>query len=258
MADLTKPKSYLLCVNRCSKRSFSRPPFTYAVGQSFIWNWKFFRPHNQGLSFALKGKKTVISLVVVLFCACSPLAIPWFVIAIIINSFNRMFWGRTFTHVVTEVFKLPPTFTDLYSSASVVTPIKTRRIGTSSQHTEPQSVQYGSRCSVRAILCSSYFITITPATFGSSGAAQVCASFNSCITALTQTEPLTVAAEGTSYKLQDRKPLNGLSRQIQEVVNSWKTLGLIDNGKILFSHMHSLVVMWLGSSWRLTGVSLSC
>lgn len=94
----------------------------------------------------------IITLIAVLFFPCSPAAVFWFVITIVVNSFYAMFVGWSFAHVFQEKLKVVPTLTNFNPSATIVGIISCiSRFGTFTPHLTPCFINFIVRPSMSAI-----------------------------------------------------------------------------------------------------------
>ncbi len=62
----------------------------------------------------------IVSCIVGLFCACSPSAIRWFIVSVVVYAINFMFWGWKSPHVCKEILKGIPTVTDFDSTTTII------------------------------------------------------------------------------------------------------------------------------------------
>lgn len=111
-----------------------------AIHDDVLSDSAFARPILDNHTSSLKFKPNVRAPISMLFSKCSPLAILWAVIAIIIDAFKRCFvW--TMTHVLTKISESKstlgcslPSFANLYPASSVVRVNIARRVITASEH----------------------------------------------------------------------------------------------------------------------------
>ena len=81
---------------------------------------KFSRPSGEGLCFTERGYVVVFACIVVLFLASSPFAIVRTISEVIVDAFNRVFFGRSSAHVFIETGKASlPRLADSYSAPSI-------------------------------------------------------------------------------------------------------------------------------------------
>lgn len=73
----------------------------------------------QASSFSPERNVYIITSVSRLFASCRPFAISRFVISVIVNTFNGHAF-RGFSHVVQKIGKIHPSFTNFYSSTTIV------------------------------------------------------------------------------------------------------------------------------------------
>jgi hypothetical protein len=71
---------------------------------------------------------------------CSPAAISWFVIAIIVSAIQCQFWMWTQSHISNKIAEIFPTFTHLDSSTTPVFPFCVVRICASLNHSSPNAI----------------------------------------------------------------------------------------------------------------------
>ena len=86
----------------------------------------------------------------ILFCFRSPSAIGRFVIPVVFDAVNGMIFRRSFAHIGKEVFKtMKPSFTDSYTTSTVIFPAYCIRIQTSFPHVDPDGIFCRTRHSMR-------------------------------------------------------------------------------------------------------------
>lgn len=108
--------------NRFSECSMYRPSSQQSSFHSMMGHIYFFYPLSKALYLSIVFYQSIISFISTLFLGCSPTAIPRSIISIVINSINRIFWRRFFTHILKEVSKrITPAVTYLYSASPVIT-----------------------------------------------------------------------------------------------------------------------------------------
>lgn len=117
-------------------------------GNSFIdgvrVNAGFSRPLGNSFGFPKDSQPDIIPGVVLLLNQSCPIAIFWAVVSVVISTLqSHSIWA--FAHIVDKVFKVLPSFTDLYSTPSV--PFKRLVFfnGASPPHVIPRLVFCGSR-----------------------------------------------------------------------------------------------------------------
>lgn len=104
-------------------------------------NSRFLSPSSKTLSLAVEGKNSYVSTVACLFGRSGPSHIVWFIVAVIVNAINRVFYRRTFAHVRQEILKrLAPSLTDFDASSAVACIRNMLGIGTSGYHARPDKV----------------------------------------------------------------------------------------------------------------------
>lgn len=96
------------------------------------------QPLKQRLGVTVNSNSDVAPSIIELFISCCPFAIFRSVISIIVNTFNSRFGEWLFSHVIEECFKgCIPSFTDLYSSATIIFEGQMIRVIASAFHTNP-------------------------------------------------------------------------------------------------------------------------
>ena len=83
-----------------------------------------------------------------LLSACRPTAIPWFVVAVVVDSIQRVLIGRARTHVPFEILKpktawtdYAPSFTHLYASPTIVLVVGAVGVRATLNHVGPSPVK---------------------------------------------------------------------------------------------------------------------
>ena len=100
-------------------------------------NPKFFGPLLQKHRASVVLNSNGISSICCLVFPAGPATVTRFVVAIIVRITVERIIRRALAHICKKVLKLSPLLADLYSSTSVVVPIRMVFIGTPSQHVCP-------------------------------------------------------------------------------------------------------------------------
>jgi len=125
----------------CSQCLFESPSPTKPATQCCIVNANSTSPCANAHSFFVErdslGMGSVLSL---LYRSC-PSAIDWFVVAVIVNSINRVLWAWLFAHINQKVRKrLQPALANCDASSSIAVIVRSARIAASSLHFFPSAV----------------------------------------------------------------------------------------------------------------------
>lgn len=125
---------------------FYRPSSFYTIINSRCTDACDITPVSYTMFFPVKLYDTICSSVSCLLRACSPSTVTFRIRPIIIReSIKRMFFGRSFSHIIQKIKEsLPPFFADSYSSTSIFFIAKAIRIITPSSHPIPYSVSRAS------------------------------------------------------------------------------------------------------------------
>lgn len=151
------------------------------------------RPINKQFSFTESGDVSVRPLVSVLLMLSGPATVIWFVVAVIVDSVQRVFARRFATHVRNKIFygDAPPV-ADGYPSAAVVFVVFISRFVAPIKHAV---IGYVLRCkltasckSVRGLCFGSVFFVQAPAGLRSVRGNSVCADY-ATVAAGTETNP---------------------------------------------------------------------
>ncbi len=102
--------------------------------------------------FAAMEQPCICAPVVDLFFVCCPPAIRWFVVSIVVDSFNRVLWGWLRSHVSKEVFKgTAPPIAHTNTTAAVMRIVLAIRVVATGLHTRPAPCFSAFRHSMRRI-----------------------------------------------------------------------------------------------------------
>lgn len=102
-----------------AKGFINRPPESKSSRNAGYRKTRNFSPFRQAPSFSAKRNQMIVPPVSGLFRLSSPSAIFRTVWAVVINTVNRVFFGRTLSHVFQKMSKIFPPFTNGYASRSV-------------------------------------------------------------------------------------------------------------------------------------------
>lgn len=114
-----KLKGVLL--GRCCQRLFDAPTSVDAVTKSADGNANLPGPLGHSQVFPLKLKSVIMARVVVLLLTCTPLAIAWLIVTIIIYALYTVLRPWFWPHISVEVFKtISPTFANLNTPITII------------------------------------------------------------------------------------------------------------------------------------------
>jgi hypothetical protein len=145
----------------CGQSSFDTPAFTQSLTQGAVLYTERFRPFNQRHCSSIERNNGIAAAISVLFLNCSPTAIAWLIVAIIVGiAIERMAARRASSHVRQEVFEAEPIFAHANASTAIPPKFWMRWIQASFLHRGPSLI---GRCfssqSGMAMLCLSYAIS---------------------------------------------------------------------------------------------------
>lgn len=135
---------------RSRKSFFDRPAVVIdAVADRSAAYAYLFSPKCDGLSLAVKSNWVIISLIIVLFGAGSPLTVLRGIAEVIVFTLKR-FTNRLLAHIGVEVFKFEPTVTDTNTATAVVRKVFVGGNGRALNHLMPKHINRGITHSVSA------------------------------------------------------------------------------------------------------------
>jgi len=139
-----------------SESAFGRPSFAHAVGQRVQRNASFSGPFAETLASAVQCQELGAPRIARLFVSWHPSTVARLVIAVVVDTLNRM-TVRARIHVGLEVLEVLPSFADRNSSTSVVVELWMWLVGASTAHVFPSVIN---RCrllvgAIAVLLCRS-------------------------------------------------------------------------------------------------------
>lgn len=174
-------------------------------------------PLSDRARLVLKSKQPTCSAVAGLLGSCNPAAVLRLIVAVIVDTLNRMFRRRTLTHVGQKAFKFTPSFTNLNSALSVGLEVRRIGVSTSINHQSPNAINRRSAVAVRSRTLRGDHSTETPATcrFASSQAnAQDCFDGST----ITSANPMGLSAN-VRRPFHNQQPSESLPDHVLEVVS---------------------------------------
>ena len=119
------------------------PSSMKASAECFSRHAHEFGPHAYGEGFTPVSYQVVVPRVAILLFLCSPLAVAWFVIAIVVSAVNGVAFPRHSAHVLQESLERLPPGTDGDSAPTVVFVIAGVSVVAPAIHVHPCSVFRG-------------------------------------------------------------------------------------------------------------------
>lgn len=147
-------------------------------------------PVLKALGNPVNSNHPVSSGVSSLFLLCSPSAVLWAVVSIVVDAVNRVLgrWPRP--HVLDKCLKrVSPSFTDLDATPTVQREPFIGWVGATLNHHDPDFVNGGFRKAVRSIYCDGYLSHETPARASSSGFGEIMPRYDMLVSAFAATKP---------------------------------------------------------------------
>lgn len=154
-------------------------------------------------NFTVKRNSDCALLILRLIFGCFPLAIAWFVIAVIIDAIKRMVYG-CFSHICEKLLKvITPLIADCDAATSVTVEMSGFRVIAAIFHAAPCVVGFvASRHAMRSSACSGYLCLETPAAITVSGS-QIISRDGSDSAALTLANPLNLISNFNRILLEN-------------------------------------------------------
>lgn len=151
------------------------------------------RPVCYTQSFSVVGQVSGMARVQRLLPWCSPPAIARFIVTIVVNTVNRVFWGRLWSHVLVKVEKgSHPTVADSNSASSVVAVTRKLLVGASLDHARPSAVFGGIVQVVRRVSGTTARLMVS--------VAKHCAAYVHFFSAFASAEPASAVAMNTNER----------------------------------------------------------
>ena len=133
------------------------PAFSQTSKERVSRDDKAFGPFRHSERDAFHSKENVSTAIASLFAISGPAAIAWRVVAIIIDSVNRVCWRWTRTHVRKEVYEATPSLADLDAAPAVVLIAARRRLVAAFKHRNPRFILRCREFSSRTIAALSMY-----------------------------------------------------------------------------------------------------
>lgn len=128
--------------NWLSDRSFRSPSTPYSAMRSLIRNSENPAPLFKRFFKSINDDIDAASFVISLNRPSRPYAIFRRIVFIVIDSFYRVFFGWSFSHIFQKIFKgFSPTFTYLYAATTIIFPTFIVSIFRSINHAAPYSIK---------------------------------------------------------------------------------------------------------------------
>lgn len=134
---------------RPCKHSLHRPASLNAVGYSGVVNAYSTRPFPKAKRLAVECNQTSSAIVVSLLCSGGPFAVVLAIAKIVLDSFERVLWGRSRPHVAVERLEIKPFRTNRNAPPSVAVVTRMIRVAASVVHVMPCAT-FG--CMAQAVL----------------------------------------------------------------------------------------------------------
>lgn len=115
----------------------------HAIGDHPSIHAETISPSADGVCDSICRKKSCGAQIICLLLCCSPAAVARLVIPICVNPINRVKWARSNTHILQEVFVLPPPFANGNSSSAVEVVLGVAMIIAPFSHADPSSIFLG-------------------------------------------------------------------------------------------------------------------
>jgi len=186
------------------------------IPDSIFRQFCFSCPFSNRQILSVKFQIAIVAFIGSLFFACSPFAVPWFIIALIIFSFYA-FSSRRFTHISKEVFKLFPSFAVSDSASAIVTIVDSVLVVATPFYCTPNIVSARKTLSM-CLSGPNKFTSPTSAAFSwTTGMFETGNMYGSFIAALTETVPSLLTGI-----FKDKKSFESLTNTINQLRHSFE------------------------------------
>lgn len=194
---------------------FIRPAALYAPFKCRVFNVYELSPLREIHGSVSNRYPMVTPVIVILLISCRPYYVARFITSVVVNTFNRMVFGWSWSNMVKECHKIIfPFITDCYASATIVLKPCIFRVKTAVEHRAPCAVFDRVRHAVR----NNKVFFETTATLGMPGS-QAISNDDSCDSTDTLALPLYLLPFSVLRLANDGKSSKSLAGKINEFHN---------------------------------------
>lgn len=209
---------------RCRQRFFNGPSFFEALLDSANRDTAFSRPCRHALNFSVIFKIMVRPNVPHLFKMCSPSAVTWFIVSVIVNAIKGMFLGWSWSHIFDEIKQAIfafPSITHLYASVLVKMLSCLKSPFTSPDHIVPNRVFERTSKTMCAVVGVNAFCADASARL-TNAAPEITKKIFSLFSTIAATQPVTslAAARGFSDNGKSSKSLTNKIHKFCHLINA--------------------------------------